>query len=141
MDIALLVLRVVVGLYVAAHGAQKLFGWVAASSLPLTKTASRRLTEWNGEFHRYINRLSSGNRIRWFIRQTVQFIPDDLYRTVPGWLEGSLNDHPKIIDALEAGDRPRARKLMESHLAQGAELIGRSLKHPLFSEGLDGSPA
>jgi len=27
MDIALLVLRVVVGLYVAAHGAQKLFGW------------------------------------------------------------------------------------------------------------------
>src|SRR5260370_13962281 len=27
MDIALLILRVVVGLYVAAHGAQKLFGW------------------------------------------------------------------------------------------------------------------
>jgi putative oxidoreductase len=27
MDLALLILRVVVGLYVAAHGAQKLFGW------------------------------------------------------------------------------------------------------------------
>jgi putative oxidoreductase len=27
MDVALLILRVVVGLYVAAHGAQKLFGW------------------------------------------------------------------------------------------------------------------
>src|SRR5258708_28079621 len=27
MDVALLVLRVAVGLYVAAHGAQKLFGW------------------------------------------------------------------------------------------------------------------
>jgi putative oxidoreductase len=27
MDTALLILRVVVGLYVAAHGAQKLFGW------------------------------------------------------------------------------------------------------------------
>ncbi len=27
MDVALLILRIVVGLYVAAHGAQKLFGW------------------------------------------------------------------------------------------------------------------
>jgi putative oxidoreductase len=27
MDFALLILRIVVGLYVAAHGAQKLFGW------------------------------------------------------------------------------------------------------------------
>lgn len=27
MDVALLILRVIVGLYVAAHGAQKLFGW------------------------------------------------------------------------------------------------------------------
>jgi putative oxidoreductase len=27
MDLALLILRIVVGLYVAAHGAQKLFGW------------------------------------------------------------------------------------------------------------------
>ncbi|SRR6266508_298496 len=115
---------------------------VAASSPPISRAASRRLAECNGEFHRYINRLPSGDRIRWFIRQTVQFIPDDLYRTVPGWLEGSLRDHPKIIDALDARDRSRARSLMESHLFQGAELIGRSLKHPVFSgrmDGMDGS--
>ena len=28
MDTALLLLRIVVGLYIAAHGAQKLFGWL-----------------------------------------------------------------------------------------------------------------
>ncbi len=33
MDIALLVLRVVVGLYVAAHGAQKLFGWFGGGGI------------------------------------------------------------------------------------------------------------
>jgi len=27
MDTALLIVRIVVGLYIAAHGAQKLFGW------------------------------------------------------------------------------------------------------------------
>ena len=33
MDVALLILRVVVGLYVAAHGAQKLFGWFSGPGL------------------------------------------------------------------------------------------------------------
>jgi putative oxidoreductase len=33
MDIALLVLRVVVGIYVAAHGAQKLFGWFGGGGI------------------------------------------------------------------------------------------------------------
>jgi putative oxidoreductase len=33
MDTALLILRVVVGLYVAGHGAQKLFGWFGGPGL------------------------------------------------------------------------------------------------------------
>lgn len=33
MDVALLVLRVIVGLYVAAHGAQKLFGWFGGGGI------------------------------------------------------------------------------------------------------------
>ena len=33
MDVALLVLRVTVGLLVAAHGAQKLFGWFGGGGL------------------------------------------------------------------------------------------------------------
>jgi putative oxidoreductase len=37
MDTALLVLRVVVGLYVAAHGAQKLFGWFDGPGLKGTE--------------------------------------------------------------------------------------------------------
>ena len=35
-DTALLVLRLVVGLYIAAHGAQKLFGWFGGSGLQAT---------------------------------------------------------------------------------------------------------
>jgi putative oxidoreductase len=37
MDTALLLLRLVVGLYVAAHGAQKLFGWFDGHGLAATR--------------------------------------------------------------------------------------------------------
>lgn len=38
MDVALLILRIVVGAYVFAHGAQKLFGWFGGSGLAKTTT-------------------------------------------------------------------------------------------------------
>lgn len=37
MDVALVILRIVVGLYVAAHGAQKLFGWFKGPGLKGTE--------------------------------------------------------------------------------------------------------
>lgn len=37
MDLALLIVRVVIGLYVAAHGAQKLFGWFKGPGLKGTE--------------------------------------------------------------------------------------------------------
>lgn len=37
MDVALLIVRVVIGLYVAAHGAQKLFGWFNGPGLKGTE--------------------------------------------------------------------------------------------------------
>ena len=37
MDVALLILRLVIGLYVAAHGAQKLFGWFKGPGLKGTE--------------------------------------------------------------------------------------------------------
>jgi putative oxidoreductase len=43
MDVALLILRVVVGLYLFGHGAQKLLGWFEGPSLPGTEGIMRQL--------------------------------------------------------------------------------------------------
>ncbi len=48
MDVALLVLRVAVGLYVAAHGAQKLFGWFGGGGVNGTAGFFGGLAETGG---------------------------------------------------------------------------------------------
>lgn len=88
----------------------------------VTPSSARRLEELNNEFHRYISRIPTGNRIRWFIRFTAALLRTDSYGNVPGWEEATLTDHPQIIDALEAHDAERARALVEAHFLQGGIL-------------------
>jgi DNA-binding GntR family transcriptional regulator len=78
----------------------------------------------NGEFHRFINKLPQGDRVRWFLRLTTKFVRQDLFESVPGVLESALKDHPRIIDAMERGDAKQTQALMEAHFLQGAHLFG-----------------
>ncbi|GAA5050776.1 GntR family transcriptional regulator [Thermocatellispora tengchongensis] len=94
---------------------------------PAGGTRSAALGELNTGFHRYINKLPPGDRVRWFLRLTNRFVRQDLFESVPGMLEGALRDHPPIIEAIAARDSARARRLMEEHFAQGASLLGCAL--------------
>lgn len=94
------------------------------STKSLTKATLRDAAQLNAEFHRYINRIPEGDRVRWFLRLSHKYVRDDLYEAVPGILDASLRDHPAIIDALEAHDSEAARRLAVAHFAQGAELVG-----------------
>lgn len=100
------------------------------SSRNLTKATLRDAARLNAEFHRYINRIPEGDRVRWFLRLSHKYVRDDLYEAVPGILDASLRDHPAIIDAIAAGDSERARKLAVDHFAQGADLIGCLVEVP-----------
>jgi uncharacterized membrane protein YphA (DoxX/SURF4 family) len=42
MEAGLLIIRVVLGAIMAAHGAQKLFGWFGATAFPAPRAGSRR---------------------------------------------------------------------------------------------------
>jgi DNA-binding GntR family transcriptional regulator len=90
---------------------------------PVTPDTSAQMNKINESFHRLINKIPPGDRIRWFLRLTSKFIRNDLYEASPGWRKASIIDHPKIIAALEAHDPEAARRLVESHLLQGVQLI------------------
>lgn len=102
----------------------------ALSSKNLTKATLRDAARLNAEFHRYINRIPEGDRVRWFLRLSHKYVRDDLYEAVPGILDASLRDHPAIIEAIAAGDAELARKLAVDHFAQGADLIGCLVEVP-----------
>lgn len=90
----------------------------------MTKATLREVATLNAEFHRAINRIPNGERVRWFLRLSHKYVREDLYEVVPEILEASLRDHPLIIDAIEKGDSERARELAIAHFTPGAELLG-----------------
>jgi DNA-binding GntR family transcriptional regulator len=97
--------------------------------------ARKQLGQVNGDFHRFINRLPQGDRVRWFLRLTTKFVRLDLFESVPGILESALSDHPGIIDAIERHDAAKSEALMEAHFLRGSDLFG--CIHP--SESADAS--
>lgn len=93
----------------------------AARGLDLT-VSHRVLEELNDKFHRYLNGIADGARLRWFLRLTSRLMG---YVNVHGWCGAALTDHPKIIAALEARDAVLAASLVESHFRLGIDLLHR----------------
>jgi DNA-binding GntR family transcriptional regulator len=88
------------------------------------KTKDRdRLETLNFEFHRAVNYASDSPRLRWFLRAATRNIPHRFYGDMPGWIEETVADHPKIIDALERHDPRRARTAMEEHIRHTGVVI------------------
>lgn len=79
--------------------------------------------EQNLRFHRLINRVPDAKRLRWFLRAATRYVPRRFYETVPGWMELTRDRHGPIIDALEARDKNRARRLMEGHVLEAGEMV------------------
>jgi DNA-binding GntR family transcriptional regulator len=92
---------------------------------PTDSAILKRAGDLNTEFHRYINKMPSGDRLRWFLRSTNRLVRSDLFEFAsPGIFEASITDHPPIIAAIENHDSELARKLTEAHFQQGAHLTG-----------------
>lgn len=85
---------------------------------------AHRAEELNWEFHRIINHAPpDASRLRWFMLVSARFIPRHFYKSIEGWLEGTVGDHPAILAALEGRDPTRAKRLMESHTLHARQLV------------------
>jgi DNA-binding GntR family transcriptional regulator len=98
------------------------------------KRVGPEIEECNFLFHRRINRVGEGDRLRWFLRATTRFIPRHFYDDIPGWIEATLRDHEPIIEALAARDGERARRLVEDHVRNAGKLVIAHLESRGFFE-------
>jgi DNA-binding GntR family transcriptional regulator len=110
---------------------------VADQGLPPNEEGPR-IEELNFLFHRRINRLAEGERLRWFLRITSQLVPRHFYAEISGWTQATVTEHQPIIDALAARDSQRARRLMDDHVLNAGRLVVAHLEaRGFFEQGTD----
>ena len=76
----------------------------------LSHATSARMSQLNIDFHRYISRLAPGDRLRWFLRLSTRFVPEDLYEAEPGGSTPHLGTIPSSSGRSQPMT-PRARAM------------------------------
>jgi DNA-binding GntR family transcriptional regulator len=86
-------------------------------------------------FHREINLAADSIRLAMLLSSVIRVLPLDFYSTIAGWVDDAHEEHPAIVDALRRKNASEAKKLMEQHIAHGAERLVETLeKRGIWSE-------
>ena len=80
-----------------------------------------RVGDLGHAFHRVINKAADSNRLALILSSVVQHLPNRFYATLEGHVEGTRDDHRKIIDALRARNARKARTLIEAHILESTD--------------------
>jgi DNA-binding GntR family transcriptional regulator len=78
----------------------------------------------NRHFHRAINTAARSPRMLTYLRQAVRVVPGNYFELFPEQEERSRHEHAALLDAMEHGDAPAARSLMEAHVLTAGEALG-----------------
>jgi DNA-binding GntR family transcriptional regulator len=106
--------------------------------LAAAKQDFQALDKLGHAFHREVNLAADSTRLAMLLGSVVRTMPQHFYSTIAGMIEASVDDHPLIIDALRRKNASKAKRLMESHVAEGAERLITSLeKGGIWAESLD----
>lgn len=96
---------------------------------------TQRIGELGHAFHRIINRAAHSHRLALMLSSIVQQLPNRFYATIEGHVEGTRDDHRKLIGAMRAGSAREARKLTEGHILESPEhLIDLLRRRGLWDE-------
>ena len=84
----------------------------------------------NHEFHRAVNVAADSPKLAQLMVQITRYAPEVVFPTVGGWPHRSVEDHRRVIAALEKRDPERARTAMAEHFVAGvAPLVGHLMEH------------
>jgi DNA-binding GntR family transcriptional regulator len=79
-----------------------------------------RTVRLNHEFHRAINVAADSPKLAQLMSQITRYAPESVFPAIEGWPDQSVQDHRRLLSALEAHDCELARVAMSEHLAAGA---------------------
>lgn len=83
----------------------------------------QRYTRLGHQFHRAINLAAGSPRLAILLGTLTKQLPNSFYGKMEGQVKGTLDYHPRILDAILAEDAETARSLMADHIMQGGELL------------------
>ncbi len=72
-------------------------------------------------FHRTINLAAESPRLALLLGSLTKQLPNRFYTSIEGQLEGALEYHPMIMNAIRVHDSEAVRSLMYRHILSGAE--------------------
>jgi DNA-binding GntR family transcriptional regulator len=78
----------------------------------------------NRRFHRGVNQAARSPRLLTYLRQAVRVVPGNYFELFPEQAKRSRREHAALLDAMEQGDAPAARLLMEAHVLTAGEALG-----------------
>jgi DNA-binding GntR family transcriptional regulator len=86
------------------------------------------IEDLNFQFHRTINHVPDAAGLRWFLRAASRYVPRSFYQVLGEEFEDStVNEHPRIIEALSRHDGAAARALMEEHIRRAGRAVTQQL--------------
>jgi DNA-binding GntR family transcriptional regulator len=122
---------------VAGLAASRAAGCLDADQLALLRqmnasfgaaTDPREQAHWNHEFHQLINRAGGSRRLRSVLALFSRSLPVRYFDFAPQWARTSVQDHARIIDALESRDAYEVQRMVEHHLAGSGALAVQILQ-------------
>ena len=73
------------------------------------------------QFHRTINLAADSPRLALLLGSLTKQLPNRFYASIEGQLQGAVEYHPMIMNAIRKSDSDEVRSLMHNHILSGAE--------------------
>ena len=80
------------------------------------------------QFHRIINLAAQSPRLALLLSRLTKQLPNRFYASIEGQLQGAVEYHPIIIEAIRVRDANSVRSLMHRHITSGAEHLTTMLE-------------
>ena len=74
-------------------------------------------------FHRLVNRAAASERLARLLASTVNHLPRHFYASLESHAAMASTDHAILHGALKARDHERARRVMERHIEESADVV------------------